>query len=128
MEEIFHYGAHDILVPHPEAKKWPPEEWRQALSQTFDLLHFNPPIISGQIDGKMDTSKPLNVPLYLGLDLDTVAVCTGFGGHGPRGPEGRGVQNSLNEALQEQFHRWISKGGRTNISDTLENNGMKFFL
>ena len=37
------------------------------------------------------------------------------------------VQNSQNVALQEKFHRRISKGAR-NISDILENNGMKFIL
>jgi hypothetical protein len=37
------------------------------------------------------------------------------------------LTNSQNVALQEKFHRRISKGA-TNISGTLENNGIKFLL
>ena len=31
---------HDSLAPQPEAKNWPPEDWRLAIPLTFGLLHF----------------------------------------------------------------------------------------
>ena len=41
---------------------------------------------------------------------------------------GQEAKNRGHLPLQEKFHRGILKVVRKNISDTLQNNGMKFFL